>query len=148
MLTPCHRNQMWSSVHKTSFFLPLPPQLPGPMLSTPEQHSFQVRHQGRLLFGERHGGFGDNALKAFLCCPPPPAAAFTTTRTASFYLPRTTITSFQATRQDGSLWPHRQLNHHVIYLFSSFLVKKHTRETCKSQLADKPLRQHWQILQM
>lgn len=118
------------------------------MLSTPEQHSFQMRHQGMLLFGERRGGFGDNAPKAFFCCPSPPAAAFITTRTGSFYLPRMTITSFQATRENGSLWPRRQLNHCEIHLFTSFLVKKHTRETCKTQLEDKPLRQHWKILKM
>lgn len=31
-----------------------------------------------LHVGERHRGFGDNALKAFFCCPPPPASAFIT----------------------------------------------------------------------
>lgn len=124
------------------FFPPLPPQLTRPMLSTPEEHSFQMRNQGMLLFGERHVGFGDNVLKAFFCCPSPTITAFVTQPGQAYFTCWGQQSPAYKPREKMALCSHRQLNHHVINLFTSFLVKKHTCETCKTQWEDKPLRQH------
>lgn len=114
---------------------PFPPQVTGPMLSNtrgtliPNEANPPCTRKCCLL-----GAQGVNAwwvwgqcFQRFLsfAAPPPYTPTAFSTQESLFHIPSRTISSSQPQKK-SALWPHRQINNHVVILLTNWLSNKET----------------------